>query len=218
MWKKVTDYVVPVILALSLLFVIVEFWDAVKWMFLHLKFYLWFFIGVASLFLLRLIPPVKKNESMLQTLSHELTHMIVGLLFFHKIHSIEAKEDNGVVWHSGNTFGGTFISLAPYFLPIFTFAFLLLRIIGAWKSLNVFDFFIGFNLAFHCICFAKQTRSYQTDIKSKGYLKSYLLIACALLFNLTIILLSIRKGIIKSNIYLFTNYWNDIVSAFKFIF
>lgn len=112
--------------------------------------------------------------------------------------------------HGGNTFGKTFITLAPYYLPIFTFAFLLLRIIGAWESLCIFDLFIGFTLAFHCLCFIKQTRSYQTDIQNIGYLKAYLFIACALLFNLTIVLLSIRKGIVNANIYLFSNYWNGI--------
>jgi hypothetical protein len=179
---------------------------------------MWFFIGIGSYFILRLIPQLKKNEEWLQTFSHELSHTIVGLLFFQRIHSFQAGEKSGAVYHSGHRFGETFISLAPYYLPIFTFAFLLLRIIGAWKSLYIFDIFIGFTLAFHCLCFAKQTRSYQTDISSVGYVKAYLFIACALLFNLTIILLSIRKGIVNANIYLFTNYWDDIVSAVKFIF
>ena len=43
-------------------------------------------------------------------------------------------------------------------------------------------------------------------------------IAALLLFNLTIILLSIRKGIVNANIFLFTSYWQDIVAFFKFVF
>ena len=218
MWKKVIQFLVPVLLAISLLFVVVEFWNAFKWMFLHLKLYMWFFIGVSAYIVLRLIPLLRKNEEWLQVFSHELAHTIVGLLFFQRIHSFQADENHGVMTHSGNTFGKTFITLAPYYLPIFTFAFLLLRIIGAWKSLFIFDLFIGFTLAFHCLCFIKQTRSYQTDIQNIGYLKAYLFIACALLFNLTIVLLSIRKGIVNANIYLFSNYWNDIVSTIKYIF
>ncbi len=218
MLKRVIYIAGIVILAISLLFIIKEFWESFKWMILHLKLYMWFFIGIGSYFILRMIPQLKKNEEWLQTFSHELSHTIVGLLFFQRIHSFRAGEKSGAVYHSGHRFGDSFISLAPYYLPIFTFAFLLVRIIGAWKALYIFDIFIGFTLAFHCLCFAKQTRSYQTDISSVGYAKAYLFIACALLFNLTIILLSIRKGIVNANIYLFTNYWHDIVSAVKFIF
>lgn len=218
MLKKTSYYLSVILLALSLILVVMEFWESFKWLITHLKFYMWLFIGIGSYFILRLIPQLRKNEEWLQTFSHELSHTIVGLLFFKRIHSFQAGEKSGAVYHSGHRFGGTFISLAPYYLPIFSFAFLLLRIIGAWKALYIFDAFIGFTLAFHCLCFAKQTRSYQTDISSVGYLKAYLFIACALLFNLTIILLSIRKGIVNANIYLFTNYRDDIVSAVKFIF
>lgn len=217
MWKRIINFLVLVLLAISLLFVVVEFWNALKWLSFHLKLYLWFFIGVATYFVLRLIPQLRKNEEWLQVFSHELSHTIVGLLFFQRIYSFQAYESHGVMTHSGNTFGKTFITLAPYYLPIFTFAFLLLRIIGAWKSLYIFDLFIGFTLAFHSLCFIKQTRPYQTDIQNIGYLKAYLFITCALLFNLTIVLLSIRKGIVNANIYLFSNYWDAIVSVINYI-
>jgi hypothetical protein len=120
--------------------------------------------------------------------------------------------------HSGGRFGDIFISLAPYCLPIYTYAFLLLRILGAQKQLMWFDIFTGFTVAFHAACFAKQTRNYQTDIQQHGYLKSYLFIAVFWLFNATIILLSIRKDIIPSFGYLFPQYWNDILMTWKFIF
>ena len=207
-----------IVLLIVFLPIINEFWSAMKWMFGHLGFYKWFFIGFGAYFVLRLIPLFRKNEEFMQVFSHELTHTVVGLLFFQRIHSFEANEKEGVVWHSGIKIGSLFISLAPYYLPVFTFAFLLLRIIGANKSLYVFDLIIGFTLAFHCLCFIKQTKPYQTDISSNGYLLSYLFIVCFLLFNLTIILLSIRKGIINANLYLFPNYWNDLLEIFKHVF
>lgn len=218
MLRKLFYCIALVFLLLSLVLVVKEFWMAFGWMTHHLKVYMWFFIGIAAYYVLRLIPQLKKNEEWLQVFSHELSHTIVGLMLFQRIHSFQAGEKSGVVYHSGRRFGETFISLAPYYLPIFTFAFLLFRIIGAWKSLYIFDTFIGFSLAFHCLCFIKQTRPYQTDISSVGYLKAYLFIACALLFNLTIILLSIRKGIVNANVYLFTHYWNDIVQFINHIF
>ena len=218
MLKRVIYFLTLLLLTMALVLIVKEFWTSLKWMTLHLKLYIWFFIGIGSYFVLRMIPQLKKNEEWLQTFSHELSHTIVGLLFFQRIHSFQASERSGVVYHSGHRFGETFISLAPYYLPIFTFAFLLLRIVGAWKLLYVFDLFIGFTLAFHCLCFAKQTRSYQTDISSVGYIKAYLFIACALLFNLTIVLLSVRKGIVNANAYLFTNYWHDIIAVVNHIF
>ena len=218
MLKVLKKYLVIFVLVFVLPLIIKEWWLTFKWMAHHWKVYLWFFLGMGAYFILRLIPQIKKNEEWLQVFSHELSHTIVGFLFFQKIHSFQAGENSGVVYHSGRRFGETFISLAPYYLPIFTFAFLLFRIIGAWQSLYIFDIFVGFSLAFHCLCFIKQTRPYQTDISSIGYLKAYLFIACALLFNMTIILLSIRKGIVNANVYLFTHYWNDIIQFINHIF
>lgn len=218
MFKKIIQGITIVLLVIALVPVVKEFWLAAQWMTLHIKIYKWLLIGFAIYYVIRLIPFIRKNEEFLQIFSHELTHTIVGLLFFQRIHSFQANEQEGVVWHSGRKIGSLFISLAPYCLPVFTFGFLILRIIGANKSLYIFDLLIGFTLAFHCLCFIKQTRPYQTDISSNGYMLSYLFIVCFLLFNITIILLSIRKGIINANLYLFPNYWKDLLEIFKHVF
>jgi hypothetical protein len=197
----------------------IEFSPILAWAFKHIAIYKWFGVGMGAYILLKLLPFSKKNEGFIQTFSHELTHAVVGLMFGQKIHSFTATNGKGgEIYHSGNRFGGIFISLAPYCFPIFTYAFLLLRIIGASKQLMWFDIFIGFTLAFHIVCFATQTRNYQTDIQQHGYLKSYLFIAFFLLFNATIILLSISKGIVNSFGYLFSQYWNDIVDFWKWLF
>ena len=218
MFRKVIFCILFVFFAIAIIPISMEFYFSFKWLLYHLSLYMWFFIGFGAYFVLRLILFFRKNEEFLQIFSHELTHTVVGLFFFQKIHSFQANEQEGVVWHSGRRYGSLCISLAPYCLPIFTFAFLLLRIIGANKSLYIFDLFIGFTLAFHLLCFIRQTRPYQTDISSNGYILSFLFIFCALLFNLTIILLSIRKGIINANIFLFTNYWKDILAFFNYVF
>lgn len=147
-----------------------------------------------------------------------LSHTIVGLMFFQRIHSFYAEENQGVVWRSGIPIGDIFIGLAPYCLPLFTYALLLLRIIGANKMLYVFDLFIGFTLAFHLVCFWKQTSIYQTDIQQQGYARAFLFIVVAWFFNATIILLSIRKGIVGAVTYLLPRYWNDIVGWWNMIF
>ncbi len=157
--------IVVILLALTL----VEFVPTFSWACNHISRYQWMLYGMGIYFVIRMIPFYERNEQWLQTFSHELSHTVVGMMFFQKIHSFHAEENQGIVWRSGRPIGDIFISLAPYCLPIFTYAFLLLRIIGADKMLYVFDLFIGFTLAFHLVCFWKQTRPYQTDIQQQGY-------------------------------------------------
>lgn len=199
------------LIAFLLVLTIEEFLPTFGWACNHILIYQWMLYGMGAYFVLRMIPFTSRNEQWLQTFSHELSHTIVGMIFFQKIHSFHAEENQGVVWRSGKPIGGIFIALAPYCLPLFTYAFILLRILGANKMLYVFDLFIGFTLAFHIICFWKQTKPYQTDIQQQGYVRAFLFISVAWFFNATIILLSIRKGIVGAVTYLFPRYWNDIV-------
>lgn len=199
------------ITVLLLALAIVELIPTFGWVCNHISVYQWMLYGMAGYFVIRKLPFISRNEQWLQTFSHELSHTVVGMMFFQKIHSFHAEEGQGVVWRSGRSIGDIFIGLAPYCLPLFTYAFLLLRIIGSSNMFYVFDLFIGFTLAFHIVCFWTQTRPYQTDIQKQGYVRAYLFITVALCFNMTIILLSIRKGIVGAVTYLFPRYWNDMV-------
>ncbi len=205
------------VVALCLALAVTESLPAFGWTCEHITVYRWMLYGMAAYLIIRLLPFISRNEPWLQTFSHEMTHAVVGLMFFQKIHSFHAEENQGVVWRSGRPIGDMFIGLAPYCLPIYTYAFLLLRIMSANKMLYIFDLLIGFSLAFHIVCFLKQTRLQQPDIKDRGYLRSFLFIATALLFNATIILLSVRKGIVGAVTYLFPRYWNDIVTWWNLI-
>lgn len=206
------------ILILLLVLTIKELYPIVVFSAKHLSKYQWMLYGMAAYFIIRKFRFFSRNEEWMQTTSHEVTHAIVGLMFFHKIHSLEAHEDHGVVYHSGKKFGDIFISLAPYCLPITTYAFLLMRILGASKMLYVFDILIGFSLAFHLVCFWKQTRLNQPDIISQGYIRAFLFIFVSWFFNTTIILLSIRKGIIGAIQYIFPQYWSDLCNLWNLIF
>ncbi len=204
---KILSY--PIIILLLVL-TVMEIIPVVSWGVANYLTYKWMLIGMVAYFLLRLVL-FRRNEKWMQTFAHELSHTIVGLFFFRKIHSFLAEEGTGVIYHSGRRhFGDIFISLAPYCLPYFTYIFLLLRIVGADNMLYIFDILVGFSLAFHLGCFISQTRSYQTDIQQHGYLRSYLFIATALIFNFTVILLSIRFGILKAFGDLFPQYWADL--------
>jgi len=177
----------------------------------------WLGIGFAAYYVLRLIPTLKKNEDFLQVFAHELSHTLVGLLFFREIHSFNAGEREGQIMHSGHKVGILFIALAPYSLPYITYFLLFLSLIIKPEFVYIFDALAGFTWAFHIKCFLKQTGSYQTDISGQGFFRAYAFILTAHLFNLSLILLSIQNGIINANVQLFTAYWSDLYQAYHFV-
>lgn len=206
------------LLIILLVLVCIEFFQSVMYAFRHLTMYQWLLYGFAAYFVIRRFDFFARNEQWLQTTSHEATHALVGMMFLHKIHSLEAREGHGVVYHSGRNFGSIFISLAPYCFPVLTYALLFLRLMGANRMLYVFDILIGFTLAFHVLCFWMQTGRHQPDIQGQGYLRSFLFLFLFWFFNASVILLSIRKGIIGAFGYLFQQYWGDIVQCWHLIF
>ncbi len=207
----------PIILLVIALGV-TELIPAVKWCVAHYMVYKYIGIGMAAYFLLSILRIFNKNLEWLQTFSHELSHTIVGMLFLRKIHSFEAKEGTGVMSHSGGLrFGDIFISLAPYCLPLFTYLLLFLRELGAAKSLYIFDIMIGITVAFHIGCFRKQTGLHQTDITSIGVARSSLFIPAMWIINLTVLLMSIRFGVIDSFVKLANEYWSTTVDWWEVV-
>jgi hypothetical protein len=139
---------------------------------------------------------VIKKIPYISTFEHELTHALVALLFFRRIHKfIVTSKRGGLVQYSGN-FGGEFgtllIGLAPYYLPTFTLIAVLVRPVLPAEWFPWFDGFIGATLAFH-ICstpeetkqaWTKQTfasagdnQKTKSDIGEVGYLFAFLVIA-----------------------------------------
>ena len=192
---------------------VTEILPVIKWSIGHYIIYKWVGVGMAAYFVLSIIRIFNKNLEWLRTFSHELSHTIVGMMFLRKIHSFEAGEGEGEMSHSGGLrFGAIFISLAPYCLPIFTYLLLFLRELGAQNSLYIFDIMIGFTAAFHIGCFRRQIGTHQTDITSVGIVRSYLFIFAMWTVNLTILLLSIRYGVIDAFKTLAAEYWSALVS------
>ncbi len=206
------------IIVFALLLSITEFLPVIGWCLSNIATYRWMLYGVAAYFIMQNFVFFKRNDRWRRIFAHEFAHTLVSMMLFRKIHFFRAAETDGVIRHSSAGVGDIFIWLAPYCLPYLTYAFLLLSIIGSSHMLYVFDIFVGFTLAFHIACFWVQTRPYQTDLKRYGYVRSYLFIAAALMFNFTIILLSIRIGIVDATTYLFKQYWNDIVCVWNMIF
>ncbi len=121
-----------------------------------------------------------------ETFEHELGHMLVALLFFYPVKTFVVTTDRtingGLVQYQGSP--NFLVALAPYFLPIFSLPFLILKIF--LPTSTVPDFLIGFTLAFHYIKLSRQFRTYQPDIKNTGLAFSLLI---TVLFNVIILVL-----------------------------
>jgi len=144
--------------------------------------------GLAHYFFIRKFPVIS-------TFEHELTHAIVALLFFRKVSNfIVTNGQGGSVSHSGN-FGGRFgslnITLAPYFLPTFTFILILLRPVIPVEHIMWFDILISFSFGYHLfstieeikinwtkVSFtaAKSDDLTKSDIAKSGYIFSFIYI------------------------------------------
>ncbi len=169
----------------------------------------------------------RKNIDIMQTMSHEGAHMLIGALFLRrKIYQFNAKSADSLSY-GDNTLGfvsssrkGNYISimstLAPYMLPYLTFLLLLFRLMIKNECLPIVDVIIGFSLMFYFLCWKKDTRSDQSDIRLCGVFLSYLYIATFLLFNISLIIYSVSGGISEPlNIFggikqYFVQTWNDI--------
>lgn len=170
----------------------------------------------------------RKNIDIMQTMSHEGAHMLIGALFLRrKIYQFNAKSSDSLSY-GDNTLG--FVSssrssnrinilstLAPYMLPYLTFILLLFRLMIKNECLPIIDVVIGFSLMFYFLCWKKDTRPDQSDIRLCGVFLSYLYIITFLLFNISLIIYSISGGVSQPmNIFgaighYFTQTWNDIM-------
>jgi hypothetical protein len=203
------------LLGLFALFIIpgsaVAFWDALQVIAHNKELWIPLVIGFAAgipvyFTMIRKIPYIS-------TFEHELTHAIVALLFFRKIHKfIVTSRRGGQVQYSGN-FGGEFgnllIGLAPYYLPTFTLITVMVRPFLPDGWFPMFDGFIGATLAFHACSTPEETklawtkRSFtgagdnqktKSDIGKVGYIVAFLVIAGFGLFLLGLALQLIGSG------------------------
>lgn len=207
----------PIVIVLLFLSA-VEFLPVATGVYDNIKLYQWLFYGFAAYFLFRKLKFYARNEEWLQTLSHESSHAVVSMMFLHKIHSLNTTDSQGgVIYHSGSV-GNLFISLAPYCLPVLTYAMMFLRLLGDAQMFYIFDIIIGFTLGFYVLCFLRQTRPCQTDIINVGYLRSTLFLLTAWLFNATMILLTVRMGIYKAFLTVVDLYWTRLTDTIALIF
>jgi hypothetical protein len=176
----------------------------------------------------------RKNIDIMQTMSHEGAHMLVGALFLRrKIYQFNAKSsdslsfnDNALGFVSSEVKNGRISimsTLAPYTLPYITFVLLFFRLMIKNECLPIIDTIIGFSLMFYFLCWKKDTRRDQSDIQLCGIFLSYLYIITFVLFNISLIIYSVSGGItepmniIEAVKLYFTQTWNDILMVVDLI-
>ena len=176
----------------------------------------------------------RKNIDIMQTMSHEGAHMLVGALFLRrKIYQFNAKSsdalsfnDNALGFVSSEVKNGRISimsTLAPYTLPYITFVLLFFRLMIKNECLPIIDTIIGFSLMFYFLCWKKDTRRDQSDIQLCGIFLSYLYIITFVLFNISLIIYSVSGGIVEPmniieavKLY-FTQTWNDVLMVVDLI-
>lgn len=215
------------VLVIVLLLIVPYIWKLFNILFLsptesvlsQLELYMWL---VAGMFIALVLGHyLNKNLNWLKTFSHELTHTLIALLFFKKVHSFHAEEEDGVVLTCGTTKkGGISIALAPYCLPIFTYFLLAIRILIEANRIWIFDLIIGISLAFHISCFKHQTTPLQPDINQYPLFFSYTYIYVARVINFCIILVAFfpKCNVFTSTWRLLSAMYDSIILFFEWIF
>ena len=137
------------------------------------------FAGVSGIVLWAVIwiflPPLTRTY----VLGHELTHALWTMLFGGKASGLKVGERGGSVRVSKNN---AWITLAPYFFPLYTFIVALVWLLSAWlvpavkPYAPIFVFWVGMTWSFH-LTFTLRFLAYnQPDVRAHGRLFSYALI------------------------------------------
>lgn len=112
-----------------------------------------------------------------ETLVHELTHLLIGLLFL-KIPvgiRVSAHEGGEVRQIGFGTTGQIWVTLAPYFFPTVS---LFVLIVAYFLKLNNQTLFgiLGFTTLFHLVSNWTETSFRQPDLQKAGILKTILIL------------------------------------------
>lgn len=137
------------------------------------------FAGVSGIVLWAVIwiflPPMTRTY----VLGHELTHALWTMLFGGKASGLKVGERGGSVRVSKNN---AWITLSPYFFPLYTFIVALVWLLSAWlvpavkPYAPIFVFWVGMTWSFH-LTFTLRFLAYnQPDVREHGRLFSYALI------------------------------------------
>lgn len=152
------------------------------------------------------------NLNWFMKFTHELTHTLVALVFFAKIHKFIVMERECSVYYEAKV-GYVPITLSPYCIPIYTLMIFPFRFAGDSHYMIIFDFLIALTYAFHVHAFIKQTNYSQTDIKGCGKALSTTFIAFVYLAVVSLIVAIPKGGLLKALNRVFCEYPLEFISG-----
>jgi hypothetical protein len=121
------------------------------------------------------LPPLTRTY----VLGHELTHALWTVLFGGRASGLRVSARGGSVRVTKNN---VWVTLAPYFFPLYTFVVALLWLLTVWlwpplrPYAPIFLFWIGLTWSFHLTFTIRFLAGSQPDIREHGRLFSYTLI------------------------------------------
>ncbi|MBO5815401.1 MAG: hypothetical protein J6R30_04740 [Bacteroidales bacterium] len=179
----------------------IDMFVRVGWDWRHTGNYVGLIAGFAAYTLFLIILTILKSRHNLDwfmKFTHELTHTLVALIFFRKIHEFVVRGRECFVYYDPPTIGYIPITLSPYCIPIYTLMIFPFRFAGDSHYMIIFDALIAFTYAFHVHTFIKQTRFTQNDIENCGIAQSVSFISFVHLAMLSLILATPKGGVLKA--------------------
>jgi hypothetical protein len=150
---------------------------------------------------------------------HELTHAFAAILSGAKVKKFKAGSESG---HVVLTKDNIWITLAPYFFPIYTFAVIVIYLFFGWftdiKPLYpYFLFFAGISIAFHIALTIYIIGIGQPDLKVYGVFFSYILIIAVNIVVFSLLMALVFPDEVNLN-GLFMSMYGNIVYFYKFLY
>ena len=173
----------------------------VGWDWRHTGNYVGLIAGFAAYIVFLMILTIvkgKHNLNWFMKFTHELTHTLVALVFFRKIHEFVVRGRECFVHYDPPRVGYLPITLSPYCIPIYTLMIFPFRFAGDSHYMIIFDALIAFTYAFHVHAFIKQTRFTQNDIENCGIAQSVSFISFVHLAMISLILAIPKGGVLKA--------------------
>jgi hypothetical protein len=123
------------------------------------------FMGGMAIYFLVVMVARERGRSFAHTFEHELTHLVAGLLFLQSPSKFRVGKHTGETELTGSNW---FISLAPYFLPLWALLpLLLLPLMNAAGTLTALGA-LGFLYGLHLYSTLYEFGFYQTDVTAHG--------------------------------------------------
>ena len=150
---------------------------------------------------------------------HELTHALTGLLSGARIKKFKVSKNSGSV---SLTKDNIFITLSPYFIPIYSLFIIIVYLFLAWfidvkPFYSYYLFLSGIALAFHFALTFYAISIGQSDMKVYGVFFSLIIVCLINVVMVSIVLVLIFPHNISITS-LFSNILKDTIAIYKYLF